>query len=177
VSFAVLSSHTAVAATGDGLRQALDRVAALEAGGKVAPALPPWMVESLANRTVDPHPAIAVVADLATQPIAAATLATLKPAAGQWLDGLQRGKVLVAVVADPAQSGLRVSATLSYGDPARAEEAAKGMRSAGRWLRVLGLLGGGRLDFSEVTSQADDLRCSLTVDDRMLLALLSRLPR
>jgi hypothetical protein len=51
------------------------------------------------------------------------------------------------------------------------------MRSAGRWLRVLGLLGGGRLDFSEVTSQADDLRCSLTVDDRMLLALLSRLPR
>ncbi len=170
VSFAVLTPRTAVAATGDGLRRALDRVAVLEAEAQAAPSLPPWMVESFANRTPDAPPAIVVVADLATQPIAAATLATLK---FPWLNGVQRATALVRVSESPTHPGLSVLATLTYADPARAEEAANGVRGADQWLTVLGpLLGGVDLREFVAVSNANDVRCHFAIDDRTLVTLL-----
>jgi hypothetical protein len=171
VSFAVLTAHTAVAATGDGLRRVLDRVAALEAGGVLAPALSSWMVESLTDRSVAPPPAVAVAADVVNQPIAAATIATLKV---PWLEGIQRAKVLAAMREQPVDPGLHVSATFTYADAAHAEEAANGARLADKWLKVLGpFIGGVELSDFEVASQDSDARCSFAVDDRSVVALLS----
>jgi hypothetical protein len=171
VSFAVLTSQTAVAGTGDGLRRVLDRVASLEAGGVLAPALSSWMAASLTDRTVAPRPAVTIAADVANQPVAAATIATLHV---PYLEGIQRAKVRAGMIEKPADPGLNVSATFTYADPGHATEAANGARLADKWLKVIGpFVGGVEVSDFEVASEENDARCSFAVDDHTLVALLS----
>ncbi len=177
IAFAVLTPNTVVAGTGDGLRRVLDRVSSLQAAPRSeAPldrAVPPWMSDTLA--TLDTHAAaIAVAGDFSTQPIAAATIGSLKL---PWLEGLRLARALVSVDG-PNEPDLHVTATLTYADPARAEEAASSARMASRWLKVLGpFLGGVTLGDLEITTDASDARCKFAVDDRTLDALLSLAPR
>jgi hypothetical protein len=168
VGFVVLTPHTAVAATGDGLRRVLDRVAAIEAHGKPEPSLTPWMIQALATQLDRWHPAVSAVADLGTDPTAAATVATLKIPG---VDGLQRATAQAAV---EDHAGLQVHARMTYADPTKAEQAASSVRSATRWLRVLGpFLGGIDLKGLDVASEANDTRCTFAVDDHTLTNLLS----
>jgi hypothetical protein len=163
VAFAVLTPATLVAGTGDGLRRALDRVTALQTQGALAATVPPWMSETLAT----PNAALAAAGDFANVPVAAATLASLRV---PWLHGLQRARLVVEM----REPGLHVAAALTYGDPAQAEQAASGVRSASRWLRVLGpFVGGVDLQGFDVASEANDTRCTFAVDDRTLSTLIS----
>ena len=67
-----------------------------------------------------------------------------------------------------------VSARLTYADPPRAEQAASGVRTAHKWLKVLGpFLGGVDLEGLDVASETNDVRCGFSVDDHTLTTLIS----
>jgi hypothetical protein len=164
VLVAVLTAHTAVAGTGDGVRRVLERVqdAKAKAGAKLERAIPVWMLEPLAT----PGASVAAVADFSTQPVAAAAIGSIRL---PWLEGLHVAKV----VGNFEEPGMNVAATLTYGDASQASTAADGVRSADRWLRVLGpLLGGLSLKDLDVKTDGGDLTCTFAVDDATLAHLL-----
>jgi len=158
VSYAVLTSHTLVAGTSDGLRQVLDRVQS----GKLARAVPPWVVDTLQT----PGAEMALAADFATQPIASAAIGSVKL---PWLEGLR----VARVIGNLEQPGMNLAATLTYADPDRARTAAGGVKLVDRWLQMFGpLLGGVTLRDMKVELDGADVRCSFAVDDHALSSLL-----
>jgi hypothetical protein len=163
VGYAVLTTKTIVAGSGDGLRRLLDRVQA----GPAERSIPPWAVETLQTKGAQ----ITGIADFETQPIASATIGSLSL---PWLEGMRVARVL----GNFGPPGLNVAATLTYGDPQQAETAAGAVRSVEGWLKMLGpLLGGVRLQNLEVTTEMKDLRCKFAVDDHTLRAVLALAPR
>jgi hypothetical protein len=158
VSYAVLTPHTLVAGTSDGLRQVLDRIH----GGTLRRAVPPWVVDTLQTQGAE----MALAADFATQPIASAAVGSLKM---PWLDGLH----VARVVGNLEPGGMNVAATLTYADAVRARTAADGVKLVDRWLAVVGpLLGGLTLRDMKVELDGADVRCSFAVDDHALSSLL-----
>jgi hypothetical protein len=163
VTYAVLSAKTVVAGTGDGLRRVLERV---QAGG-LRRTLAPWAAQTLET----PGAEIAVAADFAAQPIAAAAMGVVKL---PWLDGLR----VARVIGNVEPPGMNVAATLTYGDAQQTQAAADGVRSVDGWLNVLGpLVGGIRLQNLVVTTQDANLECKFAVDDQALRAALAYAPR
>ena len=163
VQYAVLTSKTIVAGTGDALRRVLERVES----GALARAMPPWMVDTLETKGAE----LALAADFETQPIASAAIGSVGLA---WLEGLR----LARVIGNFEARGMNVAGTLTYAQPERAQAAADNLRSLGGLLRTFGpLLGGVRLQNLEVTTDANDLRCKFAVDESSLRTLLSFAPR
>jgi hypothetical protein len=163
VAYAVLTSKTVVAGTGDGLRRLLERVAA----GTLDRSMAPWVVETLETKGAE----VAAIADFESQPIAAAALGSVKL---PWLDGMRMARV----IGNFEPPGMNVAATLTYGDPQQAQTAADGVRSVGGWLKMVGpLLGGVRIQNLQVAADANDLRCKFAVDDQTLRTLLDYVPR
>jgi hypothetical protein len=159
----VLTAKTVVAGTGDAVRRVLERVQ----DRKVERAIPAWVDETLST----PGAELALAADFTSQPV---TVAAIGAVPLPWLSGMRVAKV----IGNFEKPGMNVAATLSYGEPAQAESAADGVRSADVWLKVLGgLLGGLSVQDLEVTTDAKDLKCKFAVDDRTLGRLLSSAPR
>lgn len=158
VSYAVLTSHTLVAGTSDGLRRVLERVQS----GKLERTVPPWVVDTLQTRGAE----MALAADFATQPIASAAVGSVQL---PWLEGLR----VARVIGNLGQPGMNVAATLTYADADRAKTAADGVKLVDRWLEVFGpLLGGVTLRDLKVELDGADVRCSFAVDDHALSTLL-----
>ncbi len=163
VAYVPLTRRTLLAGTGNGLQRALDRLQA----GKVARAMPPWVVETLETKGAE----LAVVADYTTHPITNATIGSVSV---PWLAGLQ----VARVIGDFAPPGLNVAATLTYGDPAQAERAAQGVHLVAGWLTTLApLIGGMSIQGLDVTTEASALQCKFAVDDHTLQTLVSLAPR
>jgi hypothetical protein len=161
--YAPLTSKTLVAGSGDGLRRLLERVQA----NTVERSLPAWVVDTLDTKGA----AIAVAADLETQPIVSASLGSAHLA---WLKGMRVARAIANF--DPP--GMNVAATLTYGDPEQARTAADGLHFAEVWLKVLGpLLGGVRLQNLQIATDANDLRCKFTADDQTVRTILALAPR
>jgi len=162
-TWVALTPRTLVAGTNDGVRFVLDRL------GKGPPArsLPPWVTDTLAT----PGAAGALAADFASQPVAAATLGNLNL---PWLSGLR----IARVVGNLLPPGLNVAATVTYADPALAQQAAGGMRSADRWLDLFGpLVGGVKLQGFDANAEGTDLRCRFALDTQGIQTLIAMLPR
>ncbi|HEY8090323.1 MAG TPA: hypothetical protein VIF09_20820 [Polyangiaceae bacterium] len=163
VMLSVLSGRTVVAGTPDGVRRVLERIQ----DGKLERSVPAWMLETLAT----PGAPVALVADFTTQPVASAAIGSISL---PWLDGLHVAKV-IGNFEDP---GMNVAATLTYVDETHASSAADGIRSADRWLRVLGpLIGVVAPKDLTVKAEASDVKCKLALDDAALRRLLELVPR
>lgn len=163
VMLSVLSAHTLVAGTGDGVRRVLERIQ----DGKLERSVPAWMLETL----MTPGAPMAAVADFTTQPVASAAIGSVSL---PWLDGLKVAKV-VGNFEDP---GVNFASTLTYADESKASSAADGIRSADRWLRVLGpLLGGVAPKDVIVKSEGPDVKCKVALDDATIANLLALVPR
>jgi hypothetical protein len=161
--YSVLTAKTVVAGTGDGVRRALERVQ----DRKIERAIPAWVDETLST----PGAELALAADFTSQPL---TVAALGSVPLPWLSGMHVAKV----IGNFEKPGMNVAATMTYGEPARAESAADGVRTADVWLKVLGgFLGGLSLQNLEVTTDGKDLKCKFAVDDRTLGRLLAFAPR
>lgn len=159
----VLTSRTVVAGTGDGVRRVLERVQ----DGKLGRAVPGWMLDTLGTSGAR----IALAADLATQPVAAAAFGSVPL---PWLDGMR----VARIIGNFDKPGMNVAATLSYGNAAQASSAADGVRTVDGWLRVLGpLLGGVALQNLDVMTDGTDMKCKFAVDDPTLGHLLAFVPR
>jgi hypothetical protein len=163
VMFCVLSAKTVVAGTGDGVRRLLERLQ----NGTFDRSMPPW-----ASQTLDtPGAEVAVAADFAAQPVAAAAIGSVRL---PWLNGLRVARVLGNFQAP----GMNVAATLTYADEAQAQTAAEGVRSMDGWLKMLApVLGGVGLQNLEVTADAANLQCKFALDDQALRAALAFAPR
>jgi hypothetical protein len=163
VAWAPLTPRTLVAGTAEGVHGVLDRIAK----GKLDRWEPPWMTGTLETPTAQ----LAVVGDFGTQPIAAAAIGSVSL---PWVKGIRA--VRAVGVLEPG--GLDLTATLTYPDPAQAREAAGGIQRADQLLDLFGsLLGGLRLQRFNVTLDAQDVRCSFTVDPQGLHTLVAIAPR
>ena len=161
--YSVLTAKTVVAGTGDGVRRALERVQ----DRKIARAIPAWVDETLST----PGAELALAADFTSQPL---TVAAIGSVPLPWLSGMHVAKV----IGNFEKPGMNVAATMTYGEPAQAESAADGVRTADVWLKVLGgFLGGLSLQNLEVTTDGKDLKCKFAVDDQTLGRLLAFAPR
>lgn len=163
IEYAVLTSKTLVAGSGDALRRLLDRVHA----GTLNRAIPSWMMQTLETQGAS----IAAAADFETQPVAAAALGSVNL---DWLKGLR----IARVIGNLAPPGVNVAATLTYAEPGQAQAAADGVRMVDGWLKMLGpLLGGVQLQNLDVAADAQDVKCKFALDDRTLRAVLALAPR
>jgi hypothetical protein len=163
IVIAPLTRRTVLAGSAGGVHLVLDRVHA----GQLTRALPPWMTDTLATQGAE----VAVAADFASQPAAAAVLASVNV---PWLQGLR----LARAVANFGPPGMNVGGTLTYGDAAHADAATEGARRVGQWVKALGpILGGVELQQLDVHTEGSDTRCSFSLDDRTLRALAALLPR
>jgi hypothetical protein len=159
LTYAALTSRTVVAGTADGVHRVLDRAH----DPHLARVLGPWMGQTLETQGAQ----IALAADFASQPAAAAVLSSLNVS---WLEGLRVARV-VSNFGDP---GMNVGGTLTYGDPEHAQAAADGARRAAQWVKTLGpLLGGVQLQRVDIQAQATDARIAFALDDRSLQALVA----
>jgi hypothetical protein len=162
-TYVPLTAHTLLAGSPEGVRRTLDRLADPHEARQV----PPWMSETLATAGAQ----LVIVGDLQTDPIAAATVASLNL---PWVQHLQ----VARIIANFGPPGMNVAGTLTYPDEAQAASAGDGLRSLGGWVRTLGpLLGGIQLQGLSVKAQARDLQCSFALDDRTLRALVALAPR
>jgi hypothetical protein len=163
VEYALLTTKTLVAGSGDSVRRLLDRVQS----GTLDRAMAPWMSQTLESKGAQ----MAAAADFETQPVAVAALGSVNLA---WLKGLRIARVL----GNFASPGVNVAATLTYAGHDEVQAAADGVRSVDVWLNMLGpLLGGVRLQDFEVTTDALDLRCKFALDDQALRSVLALAPR
>jgi|HubBroStandDraft_1064217.scaffolds.fasta_scaffold34184_2 hypothetical protein len=162
-TWVAVTPKTLVAGTNDGVKFVLDRLHK----GPPERSLPPWIVETLET----PGATTALVADFASQPVAAATFANVSL---PWLKGMR----IARVIGNMQPPGLNVATTVTYSDPSLAESAAGGMRSADRWLDLFGpLVGGVKLQGFDVNAEGNDLRCKFALDTQGLHTLLAMLPR
>jgi hypothetical protein len=163
IAWAPLTARTLVAGTPEGVHEVLDRATR----PKLERWEPPWMATTLETATAQ----IAVAGDFATQPIAAAAIGSISL---PWVSGIRAVRALGAI----KPGGLDVTATLTYADVAKAQEAAGGIRRSEQLLDVFGpLLGGLRLQGFDVTLDAQDVHCSFGVDAQALRTLVSIAPR
>jgi hypothetical protein len=169
--YSVLSAKTVAAGTADGMRRLLERVrdashAPGADGGTLARAIPSWMDDTQST----PGAQLAAVADLTSQPVAAAAVASLSL---PWLGGIRTARV----IGNFEKPGMNLAATLSYDDASQAASAADGVRGVDGWLRLLGpLLGGLSLQNLDVATDGKDAKCKFALDDRALARLLGFLP-
>jgi hypothetical protein len=127
--------------------------------GPPARSLPPWVLETLQT----PGATIAVTADFASRPVAAAALGSVNL---PWLKGMRIGRV----IGNMQPPGLNVAATITYADASGAQDAASAVRSVDRWLDLFGpLVGGLKLQ--------GFVRCKFALDTQGLHTLLAMLPR
>ncbi len=159
VTFAPLTAGTLVAGMGDGLRRVLERVR----DGKLERSVPPWVAETVETKGAQ----VAVAADFASQPIAAATVGAIQL---PWLEGVRVARIL----GNFAPPGVNVAGTVTYGNPQQAGAAADGIKVANGWLDRLGpLLGGIKLQGFTVSTSGSDVLCKFAVDDHSLGAALA----
>ncbi len=163
LTVAALTKRTLLAGSAGGVHLVLDRIHS----GQLARSLPAWMTDTLQTQGAQ----LAVAADFASQPAAAALLESVNV---PWLQGLR----VARVVANLGPPGMNVGGTLTYGDEAHATAAADGARRMATWVTALGpLLGGVQLQKLDVHAEGSDARCSFALDDRALGALAALLPR
>jgi len=163
VTWVALTPKMLVAGSSEGIRFVLDRLQR----GAPERSLPPWIIQTLET----PGASGALAADFVSQPVPAATLASVNL---PWLKGLR----IARVITDMLPPGINVAGTLTYADPSEAQEAAGALRSADRWLELLGpLVGGVKLQGFDANSEGDDVRCKFAADAQGLHAILSMVPR
>jgi hypothetical protein len=163
--YAVLTGKTIVAGSSDGVHRVLDRIHDAN-GGKVARAMPAWVVDTLQT----PGAEVAAAGDFATQPLAAVAIGMLKL---PWIAGVKE----VRVLGDVKPPGMDVAATLTYGTGEQAAAAADGVKSLGTMLNLLGpLIGGMSVHDLAVETKGADLQCKFAVDDSTLEHLLTLAP-
>jgi hypothetical protein len=159
VTIAPLTAKTLVAGTSERVHRVLDRITA----GSLQRSVPQWVSDTLATQGAE----FAVTADLATQPIASATIGSIDLS---WLKGIQ----VVRAIGDFDAPGINVAATLTYGDPAGAQAASDGIHVLDGLQRALApLLLGAKVDNLQVSSTGNDVSCKFAVNDTSLRALLS----
>ncbi|HLK37181.1 MAG TPA: hypothetical protein VKU41_10555 [Polyangiaceae bacterium] len=158
VTYVPMTAKTLVAGTGDAVRRLLDRVAQ----GKLERSMPPWQIETLQTAGAE----VAIVADLASQGVASATIGSLSL---PWVKAIK----VARIIGNFEAPGMNFAATLTYADAPAAQSAADGVRTMGGWLKVLGpILGGASIQNLEATTAGADLQCKLSVDDQSLRTLL-----
>jgi len=163
IEWCLLSPKTLVAGTPEGVELTLDRIEK----GKLDRSLPPWAISTLQT----PGAELAVVADFTSQPIASAAIGMVHL---PWLSGLR----IARIVGNTGTPGLNVAATLTYGDASEAQSAAAGVRSADRWLDLLGpLVGGVKLQNFQAEPEDKDVRCKFALDTQTLRNLIALAPR
>ena len=159
----VLTAKTVVAGTSEAVRRVLDKLKT----GKIERAEPPWVIETLQT----PGAELAVAGDFASQPLAAASIGSLRL---PWLEGLH----LARVIGNFQKPGMNVAATLTYGDAQQASSAADGVRTVTGWIKLLGpFLGGVSLQNLDVQTAGTDMQCKFAVDDQTLSSILALAPR
>jgi hypothetical protein len=162
-TYVPLTAHTLLTGSAEGVRRALDRLAS----GGAERRIPPWMSATLGT----PGAQLVAVADLQTDPMAAATVATLDL---PWLQHLQ----VARVIANFGPPGMNVAATLTYPNESEVASAADAVRGLAGWVRTLGpFLGGVQIQGLDVKAQGSDLQGSFALDDHTLRALTALLPR
>jgi hypothetical protein len=162
-TWVALTPRTVVAGTSDGVKYVLD----LLQKGPPARSLPPWVLETLQT----PGATIAVTADFASRPVAAAALGSVNL---PWLKGMRIGRV----IGNMQPPGLNVAATITYADASGAQDAASAVRSVDRWLDLFGpLVGGLKLQGFDASAEGSDVRCKFALDTQGLHTLLAMLPR
>jgi hypothetical protein len=162
-TWAVLTPKTLVAGTTDGVKYVLDNLQK----GPPQRSLPPWVVETLQT----PGAAIALAADFATRPVAAAAIGNLNL---PWLKGMR----IARVIGNMQPPGLNVAATITYADASFAQDAAGTVRSVDRWLDLFGpLVGGVKLQGFDANAEGTDMRCKFALDTQGLRSLLGMIPR
>jgi hypothetical protein len=162
-TWVALTPRTLLAGTSQGVRWALDRLQQ----GQAARGLPLWVIDTLQT----PGTTGAVAADFVSQPIASASLGNVNV---PWLQGIR----IARVIGNLEPPGLNVAATITYGDPALAQQAASAFVSADRWLELFGpLIGGTKLRGFTADTQGSDVRCKFGLDTQGLGSLLSMVER
>jgi hypothetical protein len=163
VGFCVLTAKTALVGSESALRRALDRVK----GGSLKRDVTPWMLDTI--QTPDAEAAFA--ADFATQPVASATVGSLKL---PWTSGIKAARVL----ADFKPPGLHVAGTLSYTDAAGANQGADGLKGVARIASLVAITGAvPKLQDLSIKTADADVQLSFAVDDAGLRKLMAALPQ
>jgi hypothetical protein len=163
LTWVALTPKTLVSGTSAGVRFTLDRLQK----GPPERSLPPWIGETLQT----PGAAIALTADFVSQPVAAATFGAANL---PWLKGLR----IARVIGNMQPPGFNLAGTITYGDPALAQDAAGSLRTADRWLDLFGpLVGGVKLQGFEANAEGGDLRCRFALDTQGLRSFLTMIPR
>jgi hypothetical protein len=145
------------------VRRLLERVQ----GGKLERAMAPWAVDTL--ETKGAH--VAAAADFTGRPIGTVTVGTVSI---PWLKGVRVARIL----GDFSPPGINVAATLTYGDPTLAADAAEGVRLLAGWLKLLApLVGGATVQNLDVRTEGGDLLCKFAVNDQTLRMLVALAPR
>jgi hypothetical protein len=161
VGFSLLSNERAVVGTESGIRRVLERIQ----DRRVRRDITPWMIQTMET----PGAALAVAADLATQP-APGELMQQVPMA--WVKEIRAARV-VATFEDP---GVHLAGSLSYADEDTAKTASEAVRQTAnlaQWLALIGV----RLQNVKVAVERSDVQVQLGIDDRSLGQLLSTVPR
>ena len=167
VGFSVLSAKTVVAGTETSIRRVLDRVQDGRGGRDSAP----WMYETLETKGA----AFALAADFTSQPVASIAVGSVSL---PFLKGMRLARVIGNFADRDSAAGIQIAATLTYGGPEEASEAADGIRSVDRWTRMVGSV----LQFVpqvqglEVSTDKNDLRAKCFLDEKALRGAMKAIP-
>jgi hypothetical protein len=159
VGFTVLSPKTVLAGTETGIRRALDRVAA----GRIQRDIAPWMSQTLDTQNAP----LALAADFGSQQVPQNTGVPIPIT-----QGLRSARLL----GNFGPPGLNLAGSLTYPDPATANNASQAIQSQTKLLAFLPLIGVQVKQFN-VTVAQNDVQIMAATDDQSLRNLLTNAPR
>lgn len=159
VGFTLLSDTRAIVGTEQGIRRVLERIK----DKRIKRDIAPWMISTIET----PGAAMAVVADLATQPIPP-ELTRQVPM--PFMTGLKAVRVVGTF-----KDGVQLAGSMTYPDAQAAETASQSVKQTvnlSKWLAIFGI----KVQNVDIKVDKSDVQVSLGIDDQSLRQLLQSLP-